>query len=375
MRIAVNTRFLLKNRLEGIGWFTYETLKRITTAHPEVEFHFLFDRPYDQNFIFGANVRAHVLFPPARHPFLWYWWFEWSVPKALNKIQPDLFVSTDGYLSLSTPIPTLIVMHDLAFEHYPQHVPFLVRKYYQHFSPLYARKATRIATVSNYSKQDIVKHYGISAEKIDVTLNGVNDRYLYLEPHQIEAAQQKYTQGKPYFIYAGSINPRKNIPNLLRAFERFKSQTESDTQLVIAGAKGWGYEEVFEVKEAMTFGKEVIFTGHLSSEDLSALVGGAIAMTYVSLFEGFGIPLIEAMQAGVPVITSNVSSLPEVAGDAALLVSPNDIGDIADAMYRLYANPELRRDLAAKGKVQAVQFSWDLTAQRLWQSIEKALAS
>ncbi len=119
LKIAVNTRLLLPDKMEGIGYFAYETLLRITRAHPDVEFHFLFDRPYDSSFIFSDNVKPVVLFPPARHPFLWYWWFEWSVAGYLKKNKFDLFLSPDGYCSLSSDTPTLAIQHDIAFEHYP----------------------------------------------------------------------------------------------------------------------------------------------------------------------------------------------------------------------------------------------------------------
>ena len=150
LKIAVNTRLLIKNKLEGIGWFSYETLKRITRAHPEHQFYFLFDRPFDESFVFGSNVTPIVIRPQARHPILFYLWFEKSIPRALKKINPDLFMSTDGYLSLSTTTPSLPVIHDLNFEHYPEQLPFLVRKYYKHYFPRFARKAARIATVSEF---------------------------------------------------------------------------------------------------------------------------------------------------------------------------------------------------------------------------------
>ncbi|MBU2466725.1 MAG: glycosyltransferase, partial [Bacteroidetes bacterium] len=168
IRIAVNTRLLIKNKLEGIGWFTYENLRRIVKNHPEVDFYFFFDRSPDQEFIFGKNVTALVLQPPARHPFLFVLWFEWSVNRALKQLKPDLFLSPDGYLSLRNNTPDLAVIHDLNFEHFPKDLPFLVRWYYRWFFPRFARKASRIATVSNFSKNDIFKQYGVPLSDIDV---------------------------------------------------------------------------------------------------------------------------------------------------------------------------------------------------------------
>lgn len=373
MKIAVNTRMLLKGRLEGIGWYTYETLRRITVAHPEHEFYFLFDRAYDPSFIFGDNVHPVVLFPPARHPLLWYWWFERSVPNALYKLDADLFLSLDGYASLKTTVPTVLVIHDLAFEHYPSHVPATARWYYKHFTPLYAHKAKQIVTVSHYSARDIAQQYQVPTSRISVTPNGVNERYAAVSPEQIEQAKQRFTQGADYFVYAGNINPRKNISRMMLAFAQFKAVTQAPVKLVIAGALGWNYRDILRTLDNLPCKQDVVMTGHLPADDLSALLAGSLGMVYVSLFEGFGIPVVEAMQAGVPVITSNVSSMPEVAGDAALLVDPTSTDQIAQAMQQLYQQPDLRQQLIQRGHAQAQQFTWDSTADLLWQVIERVL--
>ncbi len=210
MNIAVNTRLLIHGRLEGIGWFTFENLKRVTTSHPEHQFFFIFDRPYHPEFIFGPNVHPIVIGPQARHPLLYYVWFEYSVKRVLKKIKADLFLSPDGYLSLSSKIPAIAVFHDLNFEHYPEDLPWAERWYYKHFFPKYARKATRIATVSEFSKSDIVKQYHVDANKISVVFNGANEQYAPLSEDQKTLALQKLTGGKPYFFFVGALHPRKN---------------------------------------------------------------------------------------------------------------------------------------------------------------------
>jgi len=374
-RIAVNTRFLLHGQLEGIGLFTYESLKIIVAEHPEIDFYFLFDRAFHPSFIFAENVKSVVLFPPARHPFLWYCWFEMAVGNWLNKHQPDLFLSTDGYGCLRTKVPQVLVMHDLAFEHFPEQVPLITRLYYKYFMPKFAHKAARIATVSTYSKNDIIRQYGISSDKIDVVYNGSKHLYQPLSETEKAKVKNKLTDGADYFIYVGSIHPRKNIKNLLLAFEQYKTQTGTDTKLVLVGRKAWDFKEVEETHERMTHRRDVIFMGHVLPEDLAALMGGALAMVYVSLFEGFGIPIIEAMSCDVPVITSNATSMPEAAGDAALLVTPTAINDIAQAMITLGRNPTLRQELIAKGKAQCQKFSWTKTAHQLWASCERANCS
>ena len=373
LKIAVNTRLLLKNKLEGIGWFTFEALKRIVQSHPEHTFFFLFDRAYDESFIFGKNVTPVVIGPQARHPVLHYIWFEYSIPKALRKIQPDIFVSPDSYLSLKTNFKTLLVIHDLNFEHYPEHMPTLVRKYYKYFTPRFAKKATRIATVSNYSKQDIVKQYGIETEKIDVVYNGANEKFKALTTTVKEATKSKFANGTDYFVFIGALNPRKNLVNLFRAFDIYRSTQNTKAKLVVVGEKMWWTGEIKSTFEKMQFKNEVVFTGRLEMEDLYLVIGSALAMTYVSYFEGFGIPIIEGYFAEIPVITSRVTAMPEIAGDAALLIDPFNPEDIADAMKKLTFDEELRNTLIEKGRKQRQLFSWENTANNLWKSIEKTL--
>lgn len=371
--IAVNTRFLIKNKLEGIGLFTYEALKHITQTHPDIEFYFLFDRPYDPEFIFGDNVKPVVLFPQARHPFLWYWWFEISVGRWLSKNKPALFLSTDGYCCLSTHVPQVIVIHDLAFEHFSGHVYGLATRYYKYFTPRFAEKASRIATVSEYTKSDIVRLYHIGPAKIDVVYNGAKEVYKPVSDEVKNKVKAMYTNGWNYFVYVGSVHPRKNIKNLLLAFEQFKTETGSGFKLVIVGRKAWDFEDVDEAWSKMKFKEDVKFLGHLPPADLADILASAYAMVYVSLFEGFGIPIIEAMSCAVPVITSNTTSMPEAAGDAALLVNPLSITEISSALKTLAADNKLREYLVAKGNIQLKKFSWQLTGEKLWSCCETVL--
>ncbi len=373
MRIAVNTRLLLKGKLEGIGWFTNETLKRIVLRHPEHEFIFFFDRPYDPEFVFAPNVKPVVMGPQARHPLLFYIWLEWTIPFLLKKYKADVFLSPDGFASLSTKVPTCLVIHDLAFEHYPQHLKKSHRMYWRHFSPKFARKAKQIVTVSEYSKQDISKRYDIPAASIDVAHNGAHKEYKPLGWDEKEAVKKEYAEGCEYFVYAGALHPRKNIVNLLKAFILFKKRQRSNMKLVVVGRFAWKYDEVAEMKETMPFKEDVKWVGYMGVEELSKIIGGAYALVYPSLFEGFGIPILEALQCNVPVITSNTSSMPEVAGNAALLVDPLDVQDIADKMQELYKDEGLRAKLIAAAPEQVKKFTWDRAADILWKNIVKCL--
>src|SRR6218665_2161300 len=192
MRIGINTRFLLNKRMEGFGWYTYEVTKRLVENHPEHEFVLFFDRPFDPKFVFGPNATPVVLFPQAHHPILFVWWFNWSITKALKKYKCDVFFSPDGYLSLRTSVPQIPVIHDLNFEYHPEDLQRKHRNYYRKYFPKFAKKAKHILTVSEYSKQDIVKLYGIPSDKITVAWNGAADDF---KPFQ---ATVILSEGIPY---------------------------------------------------------------------------------------------------------------------------------------------------------------------------------
>ncbi|MDG1849711.1 MAG: glycosyltransferase family 1 protein [Flavobacteriales bacterium] len=374
MRIAVNTRLLLKDKLEGIGWYTLETLSRIVKSHPEHEFYFLFDRPYAEEFIFEENVHPIVINPPTRHPILWYYWFEIRIPKVLKRLKADLFLSPDGFLSLTSKIPSIAVIHDINFKHHPKDLKYVHRVFYNYFFKKYARRADRIVTVSNFSKADICENYQIEESKIDVSLNGVNANFHPIGLVEQIAVRKKYSEGKDYFLFVGALHPRKNISRLLQAFDDFKSTTNSSNKLLIVGAKMWWNKELQNSFETLRHKNDVIFTGRKSPEELNQLYASAFAFCFVPYFEGFGIPIIEAMKCACPVITSNITAMPEVAGDAALLVNPFDITEITNAMIKLNMNNELRSELSARGQIHSQHFNWNTTAQNLGQSIEKVLS-
>jgi len=372
VQIAVNTRLLIKNRLEGMGWFSYQTLKRITTKHSNVHFVFLFDRPFDSEFLFSDNITPIIIGPQARHPFLYYAWFEFSVKNTLNSLKPDLFLSPDGFLSLGAKCKQLPVIHDINFLHNPQDVKPLTRRYYNYFFPRFAKKATRIATVSEYSKKDIADNYKINPDKIDVVYNGINSDFKSVNEEIKRQTKSKFSKGCDYFLFVGSLHPRKNISRLIEAFGAFKKESNSGIKLLLAGPQYWGMSEIYKSIDALACKEDIIFTNRLSNEDLANVMASALALTFVPYFEGFGIPLVEAMQSEIPIITSNVTSLPEIAGDAAIFVNPYEVSEIKNAMLKLYANKALRTELIEKGKTRKDLFSWDKSADLLWQSIEKA---
>ena len=343
--------------------------------HPEVQFYFFFDRPYDPQFIFGPNVTPIVLNPPARHPFLFYIWFEISVAQALRKINPDVFLSTDGLTTLNTDVPRVTVMHDLAFEHYPYDLALIIRNYLRYFSPKFARESRRIIAVSEFTKQDICRQYGIQPDKIDVVYNDASAFFSPASEEEQELTRYRFSQGKPYFMFVGAIHPRKNLVNLFKAFDTFKRQTSSEVKLLIVGRKAWNSKEISKTFEQLRFQDDVIFTGRVTDEELRQLYSAAQANVYVPTLEGFGIPIVEAQKCNCPVITSNVSSMPEVGGDAVLLVDPFNVTEITAAMKQICENVALRQTLIYLGRQNLKRFSWERSAGQLWNSLMLATKS
>jgi glycosyltransferase involved in cell wall biosynthesis len=374
MKIVVNTRLLISNKLGGIGWFAYHTLKRIVKNNPQHQFIFLFDRKYNDEFIFGSNVIPEVIFPPTRHVILSYLWLEYSIVNVIRRHKPDLFYSPDGYLSLKLKeIPSIAAIHDLNFHHNPNDVPFIVSKYYHYFIPKFARLAKRIITVSEFSKQDIAQQYNIPLDIIDVAYNGANEMFEPISADEKFKVKQEYTMGCDYYIYIGVMVPRKNVALLLNAFSEYKKATGRKTKLVIVGEKMFLTKDIEHAYDNSSFKSDIIFTGRLGPDKLKYLMGAATCLMLVSYFEGFGIPIVEAMYADIPVITSNVTSMPEIAGDAAILVNPFSIDSIKDAMIRIESDHLLRQQLIEKGRLRRQLFTWDKSAAIIWKSFEKAI--
>lgn len=361
--IAINTRLLLAGSLEGIGRYAHEVLQRLVHMHPDVRFSFLFDRPFDKQFIYADNVKGYHIPPPARHPLLWHAWFHAAVPMALRWLRPQMLFSPEFYLTSAKWLPQVPVFHDLAYEHFPDHVGGSHQQYYLRWSPRYAHRASHILTVSEFTKQDIMKRYQIDSDKITVGYNGASGDFAPIPEIEQQKVRAQFSEGVAYFLYVGAIQPRKNIARLLRAFDAFKEETGSPTRLVLAGRKAWQYADALEAYEQMKHPNAVIMTGYLPDADLRRVYASAMALCYVPYFEGFGLPILEAMWCDVPVICANTSSMPEVAGDAALTVNPYEEAEISMAMQQIWESEALRGRLVEAGKLQREKFSWDTTAK------------
>lgn len=373
MTIAVNTRFLLSKYLEGYGYFVFEAFKYLTITYPEHQFIFIFDRPYDKRFIFSSNITPVVIGPPARHPLLWKYWYEVKIPAVLKKYQADVFVSIDGLCSLRAKIPQCLVVHDLAFLHYPSHIRKSHLFFFKRYVPKFLEKAKTVVTVSEFSKKDILQHYKIEPGKIDVIYEAAKEIFKPISFDATEATKNKYSGGSEYFLYIGAIHPRKNLMNLLKAFSVFKKRQKSNMKLLLVGRLAWKYDSFIQSLKKYKYREDVILLGYIDEEELVKITASAYAIVYPSLFEGFGVPVLEAIKCNVPVITSSNSSMQEIAKDAALYADPKSFDDIAEKMMRIYKDENLRKELIEKGKQIAAGYTWPKTAELLWQSILKTV--
>ncbi len=372
MNIAINTRLLVPGKMDGIGWFTYETTRRMVASHPEHTFYLLFDRRPSDQFRFASNAIPVVLFPPARHPVLWWLYFEVAVAQFLKTHPIDLFLTPDGFMPLHPKVPTLAVLHDINFEHSNDYLRTSHQRYMTHYFPRYAHNATRLATVSEYSKQDIATTYHIALDKIDVVYDGAQERYRPHSDEEQQAVRQRFTGGNPYIIFISTILKRKNLQNLLLAFDKVKENNTEGLKLLVVGNRVWWGSEIANIYDNMHHRADVLMPGHLEPTDLAALLSASRALVYPSYFEGFGIPVLEAMYAETAVVCSRKTSLPEVGGDAVLYIEPDDVEGIAHAINDL-SDPSLRDTLIKKGRIQRQKFSWDHTTELLWNSMMQTL--
>lgn len=369
--VALNARFLRADVLEGYGNYVHEIFKRLVLQHPETNFIFIFDRPYDEAFITGSNVIPLVITPAARHALSFKYWYDVKVPLALRKYSPDVLVQPYGFASLTSKIPQLLVVHDLAFKHYPSFIPKHHLYYYRYFTPRFLKKVQSIVTVSEFSKADIAQHYPFAAAKTTVVYNAAKPGFQPLVFAERQAIKTQYANGCEYFLFVGGIHPRKNLLNLLKAFTIFKKWQKSNMKLLVVGRLAWQYNDIIEKLDSYKHREDVVLLDYVSDAVLQNVMAAAYALIYPSFFEGFGVPVIEAMQSGTPVICSNTGSLPEIAGNAALLAAPDDVKELAQQMQLIYKDEIKRNQLIDAGKLQAAKFSWEASAESFWEVMQQ----
>ncbi|MHB8620299.1 MAG: glycosyltransferase family 4 protein [Chloroflexota bacterium] len=315
------------------------------------------------------GLRRRSLLTPSHHR-----WEQALLPVELAFTRTDVLHSSDYIPPFHRSCRSVITVHDLAFLIYPELLTSASRAYFNRHIRRAVHSADRIIAVSQATRQDLTQRLDVPAEAIDVVYEGADPA---MGPVTDAPALDSYRQrrGLPadYVLFVGTLEPRKNLPVLIRAFAQVKRQGYAG-KLVLAGAPGWLCEDVYAEVERQALGQEVLFTGPVRRDELPLLYSGARLLAFPSLYEGFGLPLVEAMACGLPVVTANVSSLPEVAGGAALLVDPGDPEALAGAVWRLLDDATLAADLRARGLARAGCFSWDRAARETWDVYRKAAA-
>jgi len=275
----------------------------------------------------------------------------------------DLFHATEHLLPPLSSIRTVFTLHDLIFLFHPETHKPLNRWFLTLMMPRFLQAADAIIAVSECTKRDAIRFYNIPEEKITVIYEGVSSRFRPADPKTVQAIQDKYGLPERFILYVGTIEPRKNLTALLEAYAELRRRLEPPPGLVFTGKKGWLYEGFFRRLRELGLEDKVTFTGYVPDEDLPALYSAATVFAFPSLYEGFGLPPLEAMACGTPVITSSASSLPEVVGEAGILVDPYDVGGLVRAMKRVLMDEGKRKEMRGKGLRQAARFSWEKTAR------------
>jgi glycosyltransferase involved in cell wall biosynthesis len=297
-------------------------------------------------------------------------WEQLVQPQVLHQIEVNLVHAPVFVGPLVAPCPVVTTIHDLSFIRFPHLFRRINRLYLAAMTRFSARRARRVIAVSEHAASEAVHLLGISSEKIDVVYHGVDPAFRPLPASQVATFRERQGLPHEFVLFVGTLEPRKNLKRLIEAFSRVY---DGRTRLVLVGGKGWLYDDLFARVEELDLSAAVLFPGYVRSEDLPLWYNAATALAYPSLYEGFGMPVTEAQACGTPVLTSNKSSLPEAAGEAALLIDPHNVEEIAAGLNRVLGDDALRKDLRERGLAHARRFSWSRTAQQTIGVYRRAL--
>lgn len=368
MKIALEIQPLLKNKT-GVGWYTQKILEQFNNDIFEFEgygFNFL-NRTDIREDMFSLKFKKKInrLIPYSIYRRIWYY-----LPVSYNTLfDSNAYI----YHFFNYIVPPKIngkvitTVYDMVYKLYPETMTKRNHKRLDKELKRSVDRADKVITISENSKREIIEFLHVKDSKIEIVYPGI-DRETYTRNHTQEAMRrirEKYQLPSTFILYLGTLEPRKNIGKIIDAYAQLKTQMDKHIYLVIAGKKGWMYDEIFHKVENYGLKDDVIFTGYVEEKDKPLIYKMSKLFVFPSLYEGFGMPVLEAMAAGVPVITSNTSSLPEVAGDAGILVDPEDVVGLSDAMKKTLEDDTLRSQMIEKGFKQSLKFSWEKSAKKL----------
>ncbi|MFC1733913.1 glycosyltransferase family 4 protein [candidate division KSB1 bacterium] len=350
----------------GVGRYQYHLLKALLDIDQSNFYHlYAFNFRNRHNFkkikFPAKNYEINAL--PIPHRLITLWWMMMKMPRLDQLVgKCDVYHISEIAIQPVKNAKTTAFIHDLTTILFPEHHVksnvFLHKKRFQNI-----HKTDAILTNSESTKKDIIKHLKVSPDKIFVTHLGADDSFRPMKSSDIKPVLTKYRLNKPYILFVGTLEPRKNVKTLIEAFDKLKKDHDIPHQLVLVGQKGWLYKDILKKIESSPYKNDIRHLDYVPEEDLPALMNGAEVFAYPSFYEGFGLPVLEAMQCGIPVVTSNISSMPEVGGEACLYIDPDSADDLADKIYSVVNNPKLQKSLSEKGIERAKDFSWEKCAK------------
>jgi glycosyltransferase involved in cell wall biosynthesis len=353
----------------GINSYIYHLLSNLGQIDSGYRYTvFLSDRRFADE-----QLRLYRTRWPTHRPVVRILWEQLVQPIALRQQGIDLLHAMAFAGPLITPCPFVVTIYDLSFYHYPDAFRPWNRLYLSIFTALSARRAQRVIAISESTRRDVVTMLGVPHDRVDVAYCGVDEVFHPLPVAEVATFRQERALPDHFILYLGTLEPRKNIRKLIQAYSQWRTMEPGIPKLVVAGGKGWYYDQIFAEVESLGLTGEVIFPGYVMQHELPWWYNAADLFVYPSRYEGFGLPVLEAMASGTPVVTTHVASLPEVAGDAALLVSPDEESQLIEAMHRVLSDESLRREMITKGLAHAAGFTWARTAQQTVDIYHRAL--
>jgi len=363
MNIAIDALEVNLNNKVGMGNYADNLIRSLALIDSKNDYTFYVNNLVDKdNQIKKNNFKYRKLASPTIRSF----WSQCRIPLELIKNKPDLLhVPTGHKIPFNSPQHTVVTIHDLAFNKFPEYFEKSVRLRSQYFTRHAVLKAEKIIAISESTKKDIIEHYNIDAEKIEVIYHGVEPVFKSgIDKQRTEDVCSKYGINSLFVLFVGVLQPRKNISQLVSAFKQVLKSGHENMQLVIAGGKGWMYDQIFNDAKLSGISEKIVFTDYTSKQDVICLLNAAKVFVLPSLYEGFGLPILEAMACGTPVIASNVSSMQEIVQDAGILIDPYNQQEITQAILDILNNQNLADELTTKGLKLAESFTWEKTAKK-----------
>ncbi|NTV63070.1 MAG: glycosyltransferase family 4 protein [Oscillochloris sp.] len=376
MRIAVNAHLLAHTRSfrrAGVSHYIEQTLLHLGQIDHRNHYDIYTTRGLTNEALgLPPNFTVHASRLPTINPRIRIPWEQFFAPALLRATRANLYHGALNVVPLACPVPSIVTIHDLAFIRFPQTFRAYNRTYLDFATRLTARRASRILAVSEHTRREVIGILGIPPERVVVTPNAARTHFRPPTPAALAAFRARHNLPERFALFVGTLEPRKNLTTLLDAYAEV-ARRFPNVPLLVGGGKGWLYDTIFERLEKLGLREKVAFVGYLDEDDLPLWYAAASVFVFPSIYEGFGMPPLEAMACGTPVVTSNTSSLPEVVGDAGLMVDPHNADALADALCRVLGDRDLHADLAARGPARAAIFTWQTTAERTLRAYEEAV--